>query len=818
MQPVRPAPSFLEAIAGLVGTGLQAHTGAQTVRRQNEADARARRREAIDLMDRTAENAAAQALPEILRPSEVDPATARAVGDARSEAGSLAPMATAVNQGRQTRDGMELRIEMRLRDLISRHPNSAAAIVDVFRENGLMSPLMREYNEASEDLDDERDFLREDRQATLTIATQTLGLTVTPENEAQALEAARTYRRGMVRMEEAERQLNMQRTQQSMTTEQRQEAERDYSRNALAAFQDQAAGEIHAFGIAITQLMNDPRIPDATKQTELARIVGQVESGVHLRVQEFLAQRGAYMNEEQREEVRQFATGYVNQMRELITGDNSLVNQRMRTLQLIQTDLNIQANEALPLYSQIRQLIGSQAASDAFITSMLGNEQVRSRLAREMQNFGQLGANEQRTRISNVARMLSDANVDIRHYDAREARLMLRDHILPTLQALRGNANVRNGRDVEGHKAATLGIMQLSNAAVEATPQWGVETLANLANTTLTGSAVTQILFDATANRQERELAIHAYVPALQQVHDALRNASTGDNYYRAAFDRRHNRWVAARTNTPLPAFRTTGTLGGDALRMQAERAARHPLQTTLRQVDALNRSENVLMNISVRGFDRAVPREGITDVERRRFYALGIPPAAMTQERANQGENSSLTRLRELGEHVGEWINELPETPRPGRQGAATEELDNRVTAAREDPQRRRFVEETESVAAEHGVPNEIALRLIARESTFRPGAISRNPGGNDAIGLGQVTVNTAALYGVSRQELERMPPRENLRFAFRILMDNYRRFGNWEDALSAYHSGVSLSQARRQNRRDTNMATTDYVAGIAG
>jgi hypothetical protein len=43
-------------------------------------------------------------------------------------------------------------------------------------------------------------------------------------------------------------------------------------------------------------------------------------------------------------------------------------------------------------------------------------------------------------------------------------------------------------------------------------------------------------------------------------------------------------------------------------------------------------------------------------------------------------------------------------------------------------------------------------------------------------------------------------------------------KQYGNLADAASVWHSGVPLSEARRQGRRDVNMSTEDYVAKIIG
>lgn len=44
------------------------------------------------------------------------------------------------------------------------------------------------------------------------------------------------------------------------------------------------------------------------------------------------------------------------------------------------------------------------------------------------------------------------------------------------------------------------------------------------------------------------------------------------------------------------------------------------------------------------------------------------------------------------------------------------------------------------------------------------------------------------------------------------------FKKFGNWEDVFSTWHSGVPLATARAQGRADINMATVDYVKKVSG
>ena len=66
-------------------------------------------------------------------------------------------------------------------------------------------------------------------------------------------------------------------------------------------------------------------------------------------------------------------------------------------------------------------------------------------------------------------------------------------------------------------------------------------------------------------------------------------------------------------------------------------------------------------------------------------------------------------------------------------------------------------------------------------------------------------------ARYGKKVKDLS---PQQNIDLGLWILAENYKATGNWRDALSMYHSGVSYDKAGSRN--DGNIATQDYVDSI--
>jgi soluble lytic murein transglycosylase-like protein len=85
-------------------------------------------------------------------------------------------------------------------------------------------------------------------------------------------------------------------------------------------------------------------------------------------------------------------------------------------------------------------------------------------------------------------------------------------------------------------------------------------------------------------------------------------------------------------------------------------------------------------------------------------------------------------------------------------------------------------------AAARQHGVPEDLFLRLVQQESGFNPGARSHK----GAIGLAQLMPGTARLLRVDPHD-----PRQNLEGGARYLRMMYGKFGTWRLALAAYNAG---------------------------
>lgn len=109
--------------------------------------------------------------------------------------------------------------------------------------------------------------------------------------------------------------------------------------------------------------------------------------------------------------------------------------------------------------------------------------------------------------------------------------------------------------------------------------------------------------------------------------------------------------------------------------------------------------------------------------------------------------------------------------------------------------------------------VPPALALAVVEHESDFRPKVVSHA----GAYGIMQVLIPTA--LGVAPHLVhpdgcecaQLFDVRTNVGAGLAVLADNYQRWGNWTDAVSAYNSGRPIATAPATTRQD-------YVPAVLG
>ncbi len=116
-------------------------------------------------------------------------------------------------------------------------------------------------------------------------------------------------------------------------------------------------------------------------------------------------------------------------------------------------------------------------------------------------------------------------------------------------------------------------------------------------------------------------------------------------------------------------------------------------------------------------------------------------------------------------------------------------------------------YLEMAKAAAAEHGVPEDLFLRLIQQESGWNAAAVS----GKGATGLAQLMPGTARLLGVDIDD-----PAQNLDGGARYLRMMYDKFGSWKLALAAYNAGPGAVE--EANGVPDFEETENYVKAILG
>ena len=119
----------------------------------------------------------------------------------------------------------------------------------------------------------------------------------------------------------------------------------------------------------------------------------------------------------------------------------------------------------------------------------------------------------------------------------------------------------------------------------------------------------------------------------------------------------------------------------------------------------------------------------------------------------------------------------------------------------------RGQYLATAKAVARQHGVPEDLFLRLVQQESGWNIGAVS--PKG--ATGLAQLMPETARNLGVDIND-----PAENLEGGARYLARMYARFGSWKLALAAYNAGPEAVE--RSGGIPPYKETIGYVVAIWG
>ena len=141
------------------------------------------------------------------------------------------------------------------------------------------------------------------------------------------------------------------------------------------------------------------------------------------------------------------------------------------------------------------------------------------------------------------------------------------------------------------------------------------------------------------------------------------------------------------------------------------------------------------------------------------------------------------------------------------GLRGSSSPEIQSAASIPAYRGKRSDFIPHARAAARQHGIPEDLFLRLVQQESGWNPRARSHK----GATGLAQLMPGTAAKLGVNPND-----PVQNLNGGARYLRMMYNQFGNWRLALAAYNAGPGAVQ--KYNGIPPYRETRNYVRIIAG
>lgn len=98
-------------------------------------------------------------------------------------------------------------------------------------------------------------------------------------------------------------------------------------------------------------------------------------------------------------------------------------------------------------------------------------------------------------------------------------------------------------------------------------------------------------------------------------------------------------------------------------------------------------------------------------------------------------------------------------------------------------------------SVSMDLNLPTGLLNTLCRVESGLNPKALNVHDGGSPSYGVCQVKYQSAKLVGFKGSPKQLMDPKVNIDVAGRILSAQYKRYGNWAKAVTAYNKGNSSS-----------------------
>lgn len=741
-------------------------------------------------------------------------------------------ISAAVEQGRMPPISFNAAMNADFRRLRDKYPDQVPYILKIYKETGLDANLFTEAKDAQ----DEHAFERESRQGSLEDARKRdEGYIAAYESAHGAAAVAMTREQKIVggmeiekldyELSQADRRRKAVMDDATIDDATKKRMQTDIDDTLATTLGVSIYNDAQPYIREITQvsdaLMRNPNDPGAIQQFQTAGVKANQLVGQWVEKAVTLAQSKGYKGDP--EKLRKDLTAKWGPVLDVFRGDFSVVNVNTTALKSMETNFKLTMAQAIPVFTGLKAAGLDPAAMPAVMDAIAKNPELSARLSAEMKGFlTDFGQDRASTHTVNLVKLLR-GETSLTYLDPAQA-----GKVIPTLVNSTLNLSkqyVRDPKSVDGEMILN-GAGEIVTNVRALGPSNSVNALFvasnGFASPTVRGALI-QSLKDGGVDSTLAKATVQASRAGSAQMLDYYRlqvgDVNKSSPYFKVAWDNKNGRYAldnsgqvsavkqarSGASGTPTSSY--VGGLGvTTSMRSgpSAEQLSRLQAPENIRRF--INGANMNLDNaLEIGRHDETTPNA--TDIELRNYY----------------GQNKSLP-LEPITKPVDydKSLNSMLENVDKSLTSALDQVSKSGVVLDKDLSKSDNFKAHGPVVvkaAQQYGVPEQIALALVGKESKFNPGA--RGPvltkgshKGDRAEGLGQVMAKTAAAYGVT--DRSSLNPAQQADLSMRILADNYRTSGSWKDAVSMYFSGVGYDQAVKEGRNDGFNSIIQYIGDI--
>lgn len=572
--------------------------------------------------------------------------------------GEVSRARAAENQGRAPSGSSQIMLESAVNQLIAQHPDNVDAIVSYFKTQGFDHFVFRDRDLQRKAEDAEIDTVLKGQQDYYNAAVQ--AGTIAPGTPlAEGAEAGRQQAKAVEDMRLAK---ELRDSEAAATAAERGTIEWKQKEQDRDAVSRGLAFASAGLGPLMTQLnalsLESLQDPNNTKTFE------QAVPEFAVSIDNIINQtRMTMAQNHERPEAIEAATAELNNYKknliDFTSGPLSQFAQSKRTLESLQNRLGMNIQQAMPIYSGLKEVLGQGGLNALFPTGSIGPlpPEIMQQLSGEIAGIsGAVNTDPERLSMRNIAELLR-GQTSIDRMSEDQAR-----RIMPSLVAVSGGAAqdyLQRGASPDQFFNSTL---QVANAAAGLQPgvtSEGAKSVVVAATALFNPTATSAILKFRTENPEQGQQLVDSTRSSAVRVHKILRDrqltpvesmggiwsvqyrygSQNGAGTYVMTLPREaYNRWAA----TQQRGSGYSGTAGGAERGMgrpgvpSYEQLLRDPPAAVKQQAASLNMSLNFLVQTSQYDEDF----KGVSPNEVRAFFGRDLVPQAMRAR--TEAENNS--------------------------------------------------------------------------------------------------------------------------------------------------------------------------------